>query len=94
MDSADENQLNTWKLWKNRPIGTAIYPALALLNHSCDPNIIKYFRGPTVVAVASRAILAGMIFEFRYKFILKIYQIFQVKKFAKIITHFTLKLKH
>ena len=59
METTEESQMNIWKLWKNRPIGTAIYPALALLNHSCDPNIIKYFKGPIVVAVASRAISKG-----------------------------------
>ena len=59
LEPTEENQKQIWKQWKNRPIGTAIYPALALLNHSCDPNIIKYFKGPTVVAVASRAILTG-----------------------------------
>ena len=35
-------------------IGHAIYPGLALLNHSCYSNINKYFLGTTMVAVASR----------------------------------------
>ena len=45
--------------WKMQMVGTAIYPALALLNHSCDPNITKYFSGSTVIAVASRNIFKG-----------------------------------
>ena len=36
-----------------------IYPTLALLNHSCDPNISKYFIGPKVFAVANRIIFKG-----------------------------------
>jgi hypothetical protein len=31
--------------WDTRVIGTAIYPTMALLNHSCDPNVTKYFVG-------------------------------------------------
>ena len=42
-------------------IGTAVYPTLALLNHSCDPNITKYFDGRTVVVVAGKAISKGII---------------------------------
>merc|ERR1719471_703052 len=44
---------------KIRPIGSAIYPNFALLNHSCDQNTSKYFAGDTVVVVASKNISAG-----------------------------------
>ena len=30
-----------------------------MLNHSCDPNISKYFIGPNVVVVANRKIFKG-----------------------------------
>jgi hypothetical protein len=29
--------------WHPKVIGSAVYPTLALLNHSCDPNIAKYY---------------------------------------------------
>ena len=51
------------KSWNTARIGTGIYPALALLNHSCNPNILKYFNGSTVVAVASRTIFKGNFFK-------------------------------
>ena len=41
--------------------GTAIYPTLALLNHSCDPNITKYFDGKKVIVVAGKKIRKGKI---------------------------------
>ena len=40
--------------------GTAIYPTLALLNHSCDPNITKYFDGKKVIVVAGKKIFKGI----------------------------------
>ena len=40
-------------------IGSALYTSLAFLNHSCDPNTIKYFVGNTVFLVASRPIQQG-----------------------------------
>ena len=42
-------------------LATAIYPTLALLNHSCDPNIAKYFDGKTVFVVAAKKISKGML---------------------------------
>ena len=42
--------------WNMYNIGSAIYPTLALLNHSCDPNVMKFFRGSEVVVVAKRNI--------------------------------------
>ena len=37
-----------------RPIGSAIYPNFALVNHSCDQNTYKYFAGNKLVVVASK----------------------------------------
>ena len=59
-----------WKSWKSGRLGNGIYPALALLNHSCDPNIAKYFDGSTVVAVASRTIFKGEYNFITYAFFL------------------------
>ncbi|XP_050428772.1 SET and MYND domain-containing protein 4 [Adelges cooleyi] len=40
-------------------IGGAVYPTLALLNHSCDPCVVRYHRGTTVVVHTIRDIRAG-----------------------------------
>ena len=42
-------------------IGGGIYPTLALVNHSCDPNFVIVFWGRVAVAVASRYILATIL---------------------------------
>ena len=60
------------RMWKNadrfvvgefvetHPEGAGIYPTMANVNHSCDPNfIIVNFLGRHSVAVASRRIEAG-----------------------------------
>lgn len=40
-------------------IGGSIYPTLALLNHSCDPCVVRYHRGTTVVVHNIRELHAG-----------------------------------
>ncbi len=40
-------------------VGSAVFPLLALLNHSCDQNVTKYNLGSSVVAVAARDIKRG-----------------------------------
>lgn len=40
-------------------IGCGIYSSMAFLNHSCNPNTIKYWEGDRMVLVASRTIEAG-----------------------------------
>ncbi|XP_017766370.1 PREDICTED: SET and MYND domain-containing protein 4-like [Eufriesea mexicana] len=40
-------------------IGGGIYPTVALFNHSCNPGIIRYFVGTTMVVRAIRSIPAG-----------------------------------
>ncbi|XP_033155180.1 SET and MYND domain-containing protein 4 [Drosophila mauritiana] len=41
-------------------IGGAIYPTLALFNHSCDPGVVRYFRGTTIHINSVRPIEAGL----------------------------------
>ncbi|CAG4977747.1 unnamed protein product [Colias eurytheme] len=38
---------------------TAIYPSAAMMNHSCDPNIINRFYKNRLIIVASRELAAG-----------------------------------
>ncbi|XP_025202672.1 SET and MYND domain-containing protein 4 [Melanaphis sacchari] len=40
-------------------IGGSVYPTLALLNHSCDPCVVRYHRGTTVVVHNIRELHAG-----------------------------------
>lgn len=40
-------------------VGTALYSSMAFLNHSCDPNTVKYFEGDRLVLVALRPIRVG-----------------------------------
>lgn len=44
---------------KSTFIGGGIFPTLALFNHSCNPGIIRYFIGTTMVVRAVRTIAAG-----------------------------------
>lgn len=75
IESIYENRMVAWdtetRLWKSSTrfnigdsietnrIGGGVYPTLALVNHSCDPNFIIMFFGRTAVAVASRSIFKG-----------------------------------
>ena len=40
-------------------IGNAIYSSFAFLNHSCNPNTVKYWEGDRMVVVASQVIRRG-----------------------------------
>lgn len=40
-------------------VGAALYPTLALFNHSCDPGVVRYFCGTTVVVHAAKGIRPG-----------------------------------
>ena len=40
-------------------IGNAIYSSFAFLNHSCNPNTVKYWEGDRMVVVASQTIRRG-----------------------------------
>jgi len=75
VESIFENRMVAWdtetRLWKSSQrinigdsietnrIGGAVYPTLALVNHSCDPNFVIIFWGRTAIAVASRTIFKG-----------------------------------
>ncbi|XP_036331884.1 SET and MYND domain-containing protein 4 [Rhagoletis pomonella] len=41
-------------------IGGGLYPTLALFNHSCDPGVVRYFRGTTIHVNTIRPIEAGL----------------------------------
>ncbi|XP_037806669.1 SET and MYND domain-containing protein 4 [Lucilia sericata] len=41
-------------------IGGALYPNLALFNHSCDPGVVRYFRGTTIHINTVKPIEAGL----------------------------------
>ncbi|XP_077276488.1 protein-lysine N-methyltransferase SMYD4 [Temnothorax americanus] len=40
-------------------IGGGVYPTVAMLNHSCNPGVIRYFIGTTMIVRAVRTIGAG-----------------------------------
>ncbi|XP_035734855.1 SET and MYND domain-containing protein 4-like [Vespa mandarinia] len=40
-------------------IGGGVYPTVALLNHSCNPGVVRYFIGTTIVVRAIRTIEKG-----------------------------------
>ncbi|CAH2247975.1 SET and MYND domain-containing protein 4 [Pararge aegeria] len=44
---------------KSMFLAGAVFPTLALFNHSCDPNIVRYFCGPHVVVRAVKNIKEG-----------------------------------
>ncbi|KAI4487055.1 hypothetical protein M0802_012078 [Mischocyttarus mexicanus] len=44
---------------KNLFIGGGVYPTVALLNHSCNPGVIRYCIGTTIVVRAIRTIEEG-----------------------------------
>ncbi|XP_034945722.1 SET and MYND domain-containing protein 4-like [Chelonus insularis] len=44
---------------KSNFIGGGIFPTAALLNHSCNPGVIRYFLGTTMVVRSIRTIRAG-----------------------------------
>lgn len=40
-------------------IGNAVYSSAAFLNHSCNPNTVKYWEGARMVLVASQPVRRG-----------------------------------
>ena len=59
MSSLCQTRINIGDSIETNRIGGAVYPTLALVNHSCDPNFVIIFWGRTAIAVASRTIFAG-----------------------------------
>ncbi|XP_014249101.1 SET and MYND domain-containing protein 4-like [Cimex lectularius] len=47
-------------------LGAGLYPTLALFNHSCEPSIIRYFEGTTVVVRAIKKIKPGEMIAENY----------------------------
>jgi hypothetical protein len=44
------------------PLGGGIYPTIANVNHSCDPNFTIIYFGKRAVAVSDRKIRAGLFY--------------------------------
>jgi hypothetical protein len=53
------DKFNVGEFVETTPLGGAIYPTLANVNHSCDPNFTMVNFGSRAVAVAVRKIKAG-----------------------------------
>ena len=51
--------LSPWTQGQTRPVGVALEPTLVLLNHSCDPNMVRVNRGAATIAFAARNIGRG-----------------------------------
>ncbi len=48
-----------WHLGGPITLGSTYQPTLALLNHSCDPNVIRYNVAQASILVANRDIQSG-----------------------------------
>ena len=40
-------------------IGAASYGTLSLINHSCDPNVVRHYHSSVAAVTSVRTILAG-----------------------------------
>lgn len=47
-------------------VAGALYPTVALFNHSCNPGVIRYFRGNTIHVHAIKTIEAGELIAENY----------------------------
>ncbi|XP_046398326.1 SET and MYND domain-containing protein 4-like [Ischnura elegans] len=45
--------------WRSVGLGGALYPSLVLFNHSCEPGVVRYFKGSSVVVRAIRGANVG-----------------------------------
>ena len=50
---------HSWMLGQTRAVGCALEPTMVLLNHSCDPNMVRVNIGHNTVAFAARNIKKG-----------------------------------
>jgi len=48
-----------WLLAQTKPVGCALEPTLVLLNHSCDPTLLRVNIGTATLCFASRDLAAG-----------------------------------
>lgn len=54
------NTKESVSMWKGIEIGAAAYAVLSLVNHSCDPNVVRHsYHGDTAVLRAIRPIAKG-----------------------------------
>lgn len=60
----EQNQKKTLK--ESKFIAGALYPTVALFNHSCNPGVIRYFRGNTIHVHAIKTIEAGEMIAENY----------------------------
>lgn len=52
--------VETVPLWESIEVGAAAYAVLSLVNHSCDPNVVRHsYHGDTAVLRAIRPIAKG-----------------------------------
>ena len=58
-----ESKISTYTQMR---LGTCIYAAASLMNHSCDPNCIQTFHGSTLVIKAMKEIIAGQELTISY----------------------------
>lgn len=52
------------------PVGGSLSPAMVLLNHSCDPNTIRFYHSGATIAMANRTILEGEEVQLHRNFVL------------------------
>ncbi|KRT79853.1 Anaphase-promoting complex subunit 3 protein [Oryctes borbonicus] len=62
MKVVNENELNYYTCH----LGGAVYPTLALFNHSCEPGVIRYNKGKKMVLRAIKLIRAGEVIYDNY----------------------------
>src|SRR5699024_2125065 len=51
---------------KELPVGIGFYPTIALLNHSCDPDLLPLYMGSRLILKASRDLAPGSEVSFSY----------------------------
>lgn len=56
---ADEKQQLSSSIKKLMYVGAAIYGSAVYFNHSCYPDVVRYFVGTTIVLCAARPIKPG-----------------------------------
>ncbi|XP_071450764.1 SET and MYND domain-containing protein 4-like [Hetaerina americana] len=52
--------------WRSVGLGGALYPSLVLFNHSCEPGVVRYFKGNSVIVRAIRGANIGEMIAENY----------------------------